>query len=73
MMYWARNYVSANKFAPDTIIIYRQELKDYSERKMIEKELDQIKTAIKKIGEKIKMANYSPSISYVVVSRTHGV
>ena len=48
-------------------------MKDYSERKLIEKELEQIKAAIKKIGEKIKMSNYSPSISYVVVSRTHGV
>lgn len=29
-MYWARNYVSNNKFAPDTIVIYREEGHEYS-------------------------------------------
>lgn len=71
-MYWAKNYVGINKCAPDTIIIYR-EAKDYSDRKLIEKELEKIKTVIKKIGDKTKTPNYNPSISYVIVSRTHGV
>lgn len=39
----------------------------------ITKELEQIQSAMRKVGEKTRMANYNPSISYITVERKHKV
>jgi hypothetical protein len=57
-----------NRCPPEVIIVYR-ETGDSENKEMIAAEIEKIKSAIKIIGEKTKIANYSPDIAVITVDQ----
>ena len=66
---WAKNYYKLNKSAPDIIMVYREGLSNTQIKHQVEPELEALKNAIKRVGEKIKKPNYSPEILYIVANK----
>lgn len=57
-----------NRCPPEVIIVYR-EASDSENKEMVANEIEKIKSAIKIIGEKTKIANYSPDIAVITVDQ----